>query len=525
MKKSILKILMISGACILALITLFVILFSTIKVTVPNLSNKSITDAKEQLTELHLRVDSVREYNDFVPKGFVISQDVPENTKLRIGKTVTLTVSDGRIPVKVPDVEDLSVAEAIAALENAGFKAVITEEFHDSCKKGTVISQKISAGKLVEKGSEIELIISKGPDLVKVPNVKGKSADAAKKALTDAGLSVVSDIKCSNTVKEGLILSQDIKAGEMVKRNSAVKVYVSAGVANTVGNTPSNSAQWGRVAQQGNWVYYSDSKNGYALYKMKTDGSNKQKLADGVVLGINVLGEWVYYCDTNYYSSDVGLYKIRIDGTKKTKLNEKINYFVHVADGWIYTSNPFGDGRIYKCKLDGTETTVVCKDKCKDILVSGKWIYYNTRESTTVYKIRTDGTNKTTVDKITSHELGLFGDTLISTESHTYFKINTNGSGFTKIYKYNVQKSYINVYNGWVYFLEFDFTGDKDTSAFYKMKYDGSQKTKILDLTYENHANFYICVVGDWLYFPNDDDNDYMYRIRTNGKDLQKVYI
>lgn len=525
MKKLSSKTLIIIGISFFALIILLTVLFFSIRVTVPDVIGKSVNEGGEILKNRTFRVKIDREYSDTVPKDIIFWQINPPGEKLRIGSIISIKVSDGIEPIEVPSVEKRTVDEAQATLSNSKFAVKVTEVFSDTYEKGTVISQKTVAGKKAPKGSEIEIVVSKGPDVVEVPKITGKSLAAATQAILDAGLKIETDIKCSNTVREGLIISQDIKSGEMIKRNSTVFAYVSAGVANTVGNTSSNSAQSGHVATQGNWVYYGNSNYNYYLYKMRKDGSEKQILTKDTALGINVVGEWIYYTNEDR-SGAGGLYKIRIDGSQKTKIDPSINYFVHVANGWIYTSNTVTDRKIYRMKTDGTEKALICGDSCNDINIIGDWIYYTNTNDYLVYKIRIDGSGKTKIhNEFTGYEMAADGSTIVSSDVYEFFKINTDGSGFSGYKEDNKQKSFLNANNGWVYFIEHDFNSqDAEVSAFYKMRYDTSEKTKILDLDFKNHANFFINVAGDWLYFPNDEDGDYLYRVKTNGTNLQKVY-
>ncbi len=525
MKKLSRKTQIIIASCILGLVFVFIIAFLLIKISVPDVSGKSINEATKIIKNHTFKMEIDREYSDTVPKDVVLGQKQSPGTKLRMGSVIIIQVSDGVEMIEVPNVEKNTIAEAEIALKKSKFKVKVTEIFSDDYEKGIIISQKIAAGKKAPKGSEVEITVSKGPDLVQVPNIIGKSLADATQALSDAGLVIESDIQCSNSVAEGYIISQDVKSGEMIKRNSKVFAYVSAGVANTVGNTPSNSRQWGRVAVQGNWVYYSNNEYNNYLYKMRKDGSEKQILTKCVAIGINVVGEWIYYTNDDS-QGDGGLYKIRIDGSQKTKINSDINYFVHVANGWIYTSNPFGNRDIYRMKTDGTEKALICSDSCSNINVVGDWIYYTKTNENLVYKIRTDGSQKAMIhNDFVADNMTVDGNTIVATDTYDYLKINTNGSGFLSYKGNNTQKSFINASNGWLYFMEHNFTAEgKVSSAFYKMRYDSSQKTKILDINFRNTANFFVNVAGDWIYFPNEDDNCYLYRIKTDGTNLQKLY-
>lgn len=525
MKKLSRKTQIIIASCILGLVFVFIIAFLFIKISVPDVSGNSISEASKIIKDHTFKMEIDREYSDTVPKDIVLGQKQSPGTKLRIGSVIIIRVSDGVEMIEVPNVEKITIAEAEMALKNSKFKVKVNEIFSDDYEKGIIISQKIAAGKKAPKGSEVEITVSKGPDLVQVPDIIGKSLADATQALLDAGLIIESDIQCSNSVQEGYIISQDVKSGEMLKRNSKVFAYVSAGVANTVGNTPSNSSQWGRVAAQGNWIYYSNENYNYYLYKMRKDGSEKQILTKCVALGINVVGEWIYYTNGDT-QGDGGLYKIRIDGSQKTKISTEINYFVHVANGWIYTSNPFGDRNIYRMKVDGTEKTLICSDSCNNIHVVGNWIYYTNTSDNLLYKICTDGSKKRALhNDFRADNITVEGNTIVATDMYDYLKINTDGSGFISYKGNNAQKSFINACNGWIYYLEHNYTSDgKVSSAFYKMRYDTSRKTKILDINFKNSANYFINIAGDWLYFLNEDDNGYLYRIKTDGTNLQKMY-
>src|ERR1035437_5412867 len=64
-------------------------------------------------------------------------------------------------------------------------------------------------------------------------------------------------------------------------------------VVNTYGNSGGNVADNGYVAQQGDWIFYSNCSDNWYIYKVKTDGTGKEKLnsiADST--GINVIGKW-----------------------------------------------------------------------------------------------------------------------------------------------------------------------------------------------------------------------------------------
>lgn len=115
------------------------------------------------------------------------------------------------------------------------------------------------------------------------------------------------------------------------------------------------------------------------------------------------------------------------------------------------------------------------------------------------------------------------GNTALTVDIDFVKRINVDGSGYKSYYQNDKQVSYINANNGWLYILEHDMSSSQPKSAFYKMRYDTSEKTKILDIDFKNPANYFINVVGDWLYFKHSDDNHYMYRVKTDGTKLEEI--
>ena len=84
---------------------------------------------------------------------------------------------------------------------------------------------------------------------------------------------------------------------------------------NINGNTAGNLNNGGAVAQQEDWIYYSEIPNP-GLYKVKTDGSEQTKLNDDVPMDLNVFGDWVYY--NNYADGEPISIKVKTDETERT---------------------------------------------------------------------------------------------------------------------------------------------------------------------------------------------------------------
>jgi serine/threonine-protein kinase len=155
-------------------------------------------------------------------KGLVIATDPPVGTRLRPKAVVDLIVSKGPEQLDVPDVQGKKQDEAVKILNGAGFKAAIVEVFSDSVPKGVVADQSPSSGR-ASRDSTITLQVSKGPDLVPVPNVTGMNVDEANAQLSANGLKsqVIKPFGIGSQVH-----AQSPGGGNMVKRGSTVRLLV-----------------------------------------------------------------------------------------------------------------------------------------------------------------------------------------------------------------------------------------------------------------------------------------------------------
>ena len=521
MKKIKIKHCLIAGAALLITTAIFLIFYFNRSVVVPQISGKNIAIATEMLKKTGLKTKTLYEYSDTVSKDIVISQDIDAENKVKYGTFITIVVSKGIEQITLPDVINISAEDAKNTLEKLGFSVAVEEQFSKTITKGNIVSQSVFAGKQADKGSTINLIISKGRDLVKVPNIKGMSLEKAEQTLKSADLYIKTEnkIEFSNTVKEGRIISQDIKEYDQVDRHSTVNVVISAGVANKVGTTSSNANRFGKVTTQGNWVYFAGSDS--TIYRMRNDKSEIQRIGDYSAVSLNVVGEWIYFVD----GTVGGIHKIRIDGTGKTKISNVTSYKVYVDGDWVYYTDQYWGGKLYKMKNDGSSVTQITRTECRNYIVNNGYIYYMNSSNGLVYKCSVDGKGETILCAgFGGDHLALVGGKLVITNNYDILSVNLDGTDFYSFGTTNIQYGFLNGYDGWVYYLEHDFRDTSNgVSSFGRMKFDGSQKTKIYEYKYLNHANTFINVANGWIYFQNEHENDALYRINFDGTKIERV--
>ena len=132
-------------------------------VPVPNVVGKLEKDASSTLSAAGFKVSKTYKYDDSVDAGKVVSQS-PRGGNAQEGSTVTIVISQGKKSITVPSVQGHSKKDAQAALQKAGLKVAVKEEYSDSVKAGQVISQSVSSGKIVPADTTVTIIVSKGPE-------------------------------------------------------------------------------------------------------------------------------------------------------------------------------------------------------------------------------------------------------------------------------------------------------------------------------------------------------------------------
>ncbi|ROQ40841.1 serine/threonine-protein kinase [Frondihabitans sp. PhB188] len=152
--------------------------------------------AKSQLGSFTVG-DSTYRFDGSAAKGTVLSVagknsagdtvDLGSATTYKEKRPVTLTVSLGG----VPDVTGKALSDAQSTLEAVNLQGVeASSEYSDSVPQGQVIRQAAAADGAVVEGSTIDLVVSKGPQPITVPDVTGKSIRSAEEQLTGLGFKV-----------------------------------------------------------------------------------------------------------------------------------------------------------------------------------------------------------------------------------------------------------------------------------------------------------------------------------------------
>ena len=173
-----------------------------------------------------------REFNDDVAEGAVISQFPEPGEKVKKGRRIAVTISRGPEAAKIPQVRNMTEAQARLELRRGGFTVGnVRRAFHAQIARDAVIETFPLAETITSRAMNVDIVLSRGPrpTHAEVPNIIGESLSEARKKIENANLRVGRVTYQNNpALVPGTVMSQSAAPGSKIALDSAVDVVISA---------------------------------------------------------------------------------------------------------------------------------------------------------------------------------------------------------------------------------------------------------------------------------------------------------
>jgi serine/threonine-protein kinase len=194
------------------------------KVQVPDVKGEQWSDAQAALVNAGLKPEKFGVPGD--TEGKVTATDPPAGKSVPEGTHVRVNVMTGPATAAVPGVVGLSLNDALAKLQAAGFHG--DPSFVDSnAAKDTVVSQTPAPGSPEAKGTSVKLSVSNGPPQVTVTSVIGYTAQQAVQTLEGEGFSVTQQyVSVTDPNQDGVVQSQNPPGGTKEDKGSTVTIVI-----------------------------------------------------------------------------------------------------------------------------------------------------------------------------------------------------------------------------------------------------------------------------------------------------------
>jgi eukaryotic-like serine/threonine-protein kinase len=201
------------------------------QVTVPNVLKEGQARAQERLEQAGFEVQALPRPN-CAEADTVVEQDPGAGEDAEEGSTVTITVSTGQ-DVSVPPVAGLTAAEATRKLQRAQLLVRSRERFSAGTKPGRAIRTRPKAGAEVDCRSIVTLLVSRGQNVVTLPNLIGLQRAEAESTLDRLGFIVDVDTRDADQ-PEGEVIGQSPGPESRLPKGETVTIIVSTGAGSVI---------------------------------------------------------------------------------------------------------------------------------------------------------------------------------------------------------------------------------------------------------------------------------------------------
>ena len=210
-------------------------------IALPDLVGKTRSEAEDTLVRMGLKVSFKETESDTVPIGRVISQEPPAGAKAQPQSQVTLTISGGVGDIVVPDLTNMTLEEARAAVEALGLTLEVAQVATDGFNEGDaayVLRQEPAIGDTIGAGDKVTIFLPIAPPVgtgggapstaggaSHAPRFEGLTVGAAKKLAEEQGVV----LEFADSAEESRVITfQDPPPGDPLSASSpSVVIRVS----------------------------------------------------------------------------------------------------------------------------------------------------------------------------------------------------------------------------------------------------------------------------------------------------------
>jgi eukaryotic-like serine/threonine-protein kinase len=195
----------------------------------PNVVGKTFEDASALLQKAGFPAQQGdSRFTKNTPANVVLQEDPPAGSRQKRGTTVVLAISGGQKSAEVPVTTNMSQQQARIAIENTGLTmGNVTEQVSDQ-PRGLVIASSPPAGTSIPLPGSVDVVLSKGPATVQVPDLYGRSMGEARSMIEQLGLRIAGMSRDTSSLQpENTVIKQFPAAGQTISAGGPVSLTVS----------------------------------------------------------------------------------------------------------------------------------------------------------------------------------------------------------------------------------------------------------------------------------------------------------
>lgn len=197
---------------------------------VPKLTGQNYEQIAGQYEDYNFKIEYQASDEE---RGTILSQSMQDGRKIKKSQTITLVISSGPELATIPETINLDLTTAKQALKAKGIGWNIIYKTDKEIASGHVITTNPPSGGTVAAGTEIDVYVSLGPEIIYVsyPDTKGYDLDTAKKKIEEAGLTVGEIKREDSTKPKNVVIDQspDPRSNTTIAKGTSIDLVVSTG--------------------------------------------------------------------------------------------------------------------------------------------------------------------------------------------------------------------------------------------------------------------------------------------------------
>lgn len=216
------------------------------EVTVPNIIGMNVDDAKKELESFGLKLEVIATNKSEKEENTILECNPKVNEVVKKSTTIKVIISGGVEKIKVPDLRDYEINYIKQILDQLGLKYNIIEQYSDNVEVGYFIKQNPERNVEVDKGSEVEVTVSRGPEIktITIENYRLLAVEEAKKRMEKANIPYeIIEKETDRESENGIVLNQSrdgiqlddgtkltLEVGKYVEPKIDVTKYINEGM-------------------------------------------------------------------------------------------------------------------------------------------------------------------------------------------------------------------------------------------------------------------------------------------------------
>lgn len=296
------------------------------------------------------------------------------------------------------------------------------------------------------------------------------------------------------------------------------------------GNTPGNLYNNGVFCEHNGTIYFSNPSDNHYLYSMDQNGGNLKKLYNDIASFINADDNYVYYVRNNLgadeefaflhvYTNSLCRYDLRTN--KVHVLDTAPSIYASLVGNYLYYIHYDTEtsSTLYRIKIDGSEKEQVDTNPYFTCSANGQYLYYNGLEQDhNIYQMDTATGSAYTILQGNFWMPSADNDTIYfldCEQNYSLCKLGRNDSAPVKLSSDRMEC--YNVYGDTIYYQRNSSNGD---AALCCMNTDGSNVRVIAEGNYKN-----INVTSQYVYFSEAGNEDTVYMTPVGGMGSVSVFL